>query len=208
MAAAAQRQQTNEMTDGLMEWRRTNGQMQQQQATAIDALGTRGVAPSSDIALNCAVMAEYCQDNTYRAYMQRCCATTCGNAGQQTCADRLGHLCPIWNARSSFCQSQFYPNTVKADLCAFTCSLCDLRQQELQLGISSNGARGPIELNCQQLLQGAGGGANHGELVPPVEAQTVMGGTAGGPPAGQMQPMAPAQMQPMMAPQAQQMRRT
>ncbi|KAI3407846.1 hypothetical protein GPALN_013475 [Globodera pallida] len=103
--------------------------------------------------------------------------------------------CPIWNARAGFCQSQFYPDTFKADLCALTCSLCALRQQELQLGMNTGGARGPIELNCQQLLQGAGGGGNIGEMVPPQAVQQppidLAGGTAApAPPPLPMPPMA------------------
>ncbi|KAL3068610.1 hypothetical protein niasHT_030901 [Heterodera trifolii] len=65
---------------------------QQQQATAIDALGTRGVAPSSDIALNCAGMAEYCQDK----HLPRVHATLLRNdvrqRGPTDVRGRLGHL--------------------------------------------------------------------------------------------------------------------
>ncbi|KAI3407599.1 hypothetical protein GPALN_015037 [Globodera pallida] len=170
-------------------------QSQQQPQPMVASLGTRGMAPATDIALNCATLGAFCQHNVYRAYMHRCCAATCGAAGQQTCADRRGDLCPIWNARAGFCQSQFYPDTFKADLCALTCSLCALRQQELQLGMNTGGARGPIELNCQQLLQGAGGGGNIGEMVPPQAVQQppidLAGGTAApAPPPLPMPPMA------------------
>uniref|UniRef100_A0A914I2I4 ShKT domain-containing protein n=1 Tax=Globodera rostochiensis TaxID=31243 RepID=A0A914I2I4_GLORO len=178
-------------------------QTQQLQPQPMGAsLGTRGMASATDIALNCATLGAFCQHNVYRAYMYRCCAATCGAAGQQACADRRGDMCPIWNARASFCQSQFYPDTFKADLCALTCSLCALRQQELQLGMNTGGTRGPIELNCQQLLQGAGGGGNIGEMVPPQAVQQPQvdfaGGTAAPAPPSMVPP--PLPMPPMAQP--------